>query len=99
MCLNKITNPPVLGSQGPYKDWRATDDDYYDKVLNRVHRNSLLESVPIRSNQVYTLTPCVRFSIMLPSLIRSCCRSLCLLYPDRNVVCGRPGFVLTRGEM
>jgi hypothetical protein len=26
-CLNKITKPPVLGGQGPYKDCRATDDD------------------------------------------------------------------------
>jgi len=27
VCFKKITKPPVLGGQGPYKDCRATDDD------------------------------------------------------------------------
>jgi hypothetical protein len=26
VCLNKITKPPVCGSEGPYKDCRATDE-------------------------------------------------------------------------
>jgi hypothetical protein len=28
VCLNKIIEPPASGGLGPYKDCRATDDDY-----------------------------------------------------------------------
>jgi hypothetical protein len=38
VCLNKITKPPLLGGQGPYKDCRATDDDDDDDELDQITR-------------------------------------------------------------
>jgi hypothetical protein len=52
-CLNKITKPRVWGGQGPYKDCRATDDDYDDARV-RANGNVVKWAMYKYITQMYT---------------------------------------------